>query len=118
MFTKLSMSCFHELETARISGLLGNVDANTGDTQIGWDTDQFLVDIGEATLIMLSVGGLAPWGFNFDAKLWRESTDPEDLFIAHISGMDTLARGLCSVAKLIEAGDLDELVPMGSEGCQ
>ncbi|XP_068651901.1 xylose isomerase-like isoform X2 [Aristolochia californica] len=106
-------SCFHELETARISGLLGNVDANTGDPQIGWDTDQFLVDIGEATLIMLSVvrnGGLAPGGFNFDAKLRRESTDPEDLFIAHISGMDTLARGLRSVVKLIEEGDLDELV--------
>ncbi|CAA7398699.1 unnamed protein product [Spirodela intermedia] len=106
-------SCHHELETARINGLLGNIDANTGDPQIGWDTDQFLTDIGEATLVMLSVvrnGGLAPGGFNFDAKLRRESTDVEDLFLAHISGMDTLARGLRNVAKLIEDGSLGELV--------
>ncbi|KAJ3699933.1 hypothetical protein LUZ61_003638 [Rhynchospora tenuis] len=106
-------SCHHELETARINGLLGNIDANTGDPQIGWDTDQFLTDISEATLVMLSVvrnGGLAPGGFNFDAKLRRESTDVEDMFIAHISGMDTLARGLRNVAKLIEDGSLAELV--------
>ncbi|CAL9106032.1 xylose isomerase-like isoform X1 [Musa acuminata AAA Group] len=106
-------SCHHELETARINGLLGNIDANTGDPQIGWDTDQFLTDIGEATLVMLSVvrnGGIAPGGFNFDAKLRRESTDVEDLFIAHISGMDTLARGLRNVAKLTEDGSLAELV--------
>ncbi|KAK1306047.1 Xylose isomerase [Acorus calamus] len=106
-------SCHHELETARINGLLGNIDANTGDPQIGWDTDQFLTDISEATLVMLSVvrnGGLAPGGFNFDAKLRRESTDVEDLFIAHILGMDTLARGLRNVAKLLEDGSLDELV--------
>ncbi|XP_042519053.1 xylose isomerase-like isoform X1 [Macadamia integrifolia] len=108
-------SCHHELETARINGLLGNIDANTGDPQIGWDTDQFLTDIGEATLVMLSVvrnvwGGIAPGGFNFDAKLRRESTDVEDLFIAHIIGMDTLARGLRNVAKLIEDGSLSDLV--------
>ncbi|CAN6458342.1 unnamed protein product [Victoria cruziana] len=106
-------SCHHELETARINGMLGNIDANTGDPQTGWDTDQFLVDIGEATLVMLSVvrnGGLAPGGFNFDAKLRRESIDVEDLFIAHISGMDTLARGLRNVAKLLEDGALAELV--------
>ncbi|EOY19937.1 Xylose isomerase family protein isoform 1 [Theobroma cacao] len=106
-------SCHHDLETARINGLLGNIDANTGDPQIGWDTDQFMTDIGEATMVMLSVirnGGLAPGGFNFDAKLRRESTDVEDLFIAHISGMDTLARGLRNAAKLIEDGSLVELV--------
>ncbi|XP_038699700.1 xylose isomerase [Tripterygium wilfordii] len=106
-------SCHHELETARINGLLGNIDANTGDPQIGWDTDQFLTDIGEGTMVMISVirnGGLAPGGFNFDAKLRRESTDVEDLFIAHISGMDTLARGLRNAAKLIEDGSLGELV--------
>ncbi|XP_078439183.1 xylose isomerase family protein [Wolffia australiana] len=103
-------SCHHELETARINGLLGNIDANTGDPQIGWDTDQFLTDIGEATLVMLSVirnGGLAPGGFNFDAKLRRESTDVEDLFLAHISGMDTLARGLRNAANLINDGSLE-----------
>lgn len=106
-------SCHHELETARINGLLGNIDANTGDPQIGWDTDQFMTDISEATLVMLSVvrnGGLAPGGFNFDAKLRRESTDVEDLFLAHISGMDTMARGLRNVAKLVEDGSLAELV--------
>ncbi|KAK1420903.1 hypothetical protein QVD17_22866 [Tagetes erecta] len=106
-------SCHHELETARINGLLGNIDANTGDPQVGWDTDQFLMDVNEATLVMLSVirnGGLSPGGFNFDAKLRRESTDVEDLFIAHIAGMDTLARGLRNAAKLIQDGSLDELV--------
>uniref|UniRef100_A0A804NXZ1 Xylose isomerase n=1 Tax=Zea mays TaxID=4577 RepID=A0A804NXZ1_MAIZE len=64
--------CHHELETARINGLLGNIDANTGNPQVGWDTDQFMTDIAEATLVMSSVvknGGLAPGGFNFDAKL-------------------------------------------------
>ncbi|KAH7655781.1 Xylose isomerase protein [Dioscorea alata] len=89
-------SCHHELETARINGLLGNIDANTGDPQIGWDTDQFLTDIGEATLIMLSV-----------IRNRRESTDVTDMFIAHISGMDTLARGLRNAAKLIEKGKAD-----------
>ncbi|CAH9095049.1 unnamed protein product [Cuscuta epithymum] len=106
-------SCHHEVETARINGLLGNIDANSGDPQTGWDTDQFLMDVPEATLIMLSViknGGIAPGGFNFDAKLRRESTDVEDLFIAHIAGMDTLARGLRSAAKLIQDGSLNELV--------
>ncbi|KAI9378458.1 hypothetical protein POPTR_018G096049v4 [Populus trichocarpa] len=106
-------SCHHELETARINGLLGNIDANTGDPQIGWDTDQFMTDISEATMVMISVirnGGLAPGGFNFDAKLRRESTEVEDIFLAHISGMDTLARGLRSAAKLIQDGSLAELV--------
>eukprot|EP01018_Ginkgo_biloba_P015161 Gb_01664 [translate_table: standard] len=123
-------SCHHELELARIYGMLGNIDANTGDAQTGWDTDQFLTDVGEATLIMLTVVknvGLAPGGFNFDAKLSvlgvpcivfssrscklrRESVDVEDLFIAHISGMDTLARGLRNAAKLLQDGTLPELV--------
>jgi xylose isomerase len=98
-------TCHHELETARINGLLGNIDANTGDAQTGWDTDQFLTDVGEATMVMMSViknGGIAPGGFNFDAKLRRESTDVEDLFIAHISGMDTMARGLRNAVKILE----------------
>uniref|UniRef100_A0A0D6QWY3 Xylose isomerase n=1 Tax=Araucaria cunninghamii TaxID=56994 RepID=A0A0D6QWY3_ARACU len=106
-------SCHHELELARILGMLGNIDANTGDEQTGWDTDEFLTDIPEATLVMLTViknGGLAPGGFNFDAKLRRESVDLEDLFIAHISGMDTLARGLRNAAKLLEDGALTKLV--------
>ncbi|RVW79723.1 Xylose isomerase [Vitis vinifera] len=91
---KLNIECNHAtLSGHRLNGLLGNIDANTGDPQIGWDTDQFLTDIAEATMVMLR--GLAPGGFNFDAKLRRESTDVEDLFISHISGMDTLARALC-----------------------
>lgn len=106
-------SCHHDLETARLNGLLGNIDANTGDPQTGWDTDEFMTDVAEATKVMLTViknGGLAPGGFNFDAKLRRESTDVEDLFIAHISGMDTMARGLRNAAKLLEEGELTELV--------
>ncbi|EPS67638.1 xylose isomerase [Genlisea aurea] len=106
-------SCHHEVETARINGLLGNIDANSGDPQVGWDTDQFMMDVAEATMVMLSViknGGLAPGGFNFDAKLRRESTDVEDMFIGHIAGMDTLARGLRNARKLIEEGQLSEIV--------
>ncbi|KAJ0985003.1 hypothetical protein J5N97_003359 [Dioscorea zingiberensis] len=89
-----------------------NIECNHA-TLSGWDTDQFLSDISEATLVMLSVirnDGLAPGGFNFDAKLRRESTDVEDLFLAHISGMDTMARGLRNAAKLIEDGSLAELI--------
>ncbi|BFI43324.1 xylose isomerase [Marchantia polymorpha subsp. ruderalis] len=106
-------SCFHELEVARINGVLGNIDANTGDSQTGWDTDQFLTNVEETTLVMLTViknGGLAPGGFNFDAKLRRESIDVEDLFIAHILGMDSLARGLINAAKLYTDGTLSDLV--------
>lgn len=106
-------SCHHEVEVARINGVLGNIDANTGDAQTGWDTDQFLTDVEEATLIMLTViknGGLAPGGFNFDAKLRRESIDLEDLFISHILGMDTIARGLRNAARLYEDGPLARLV--------
>ncbi|KAH7441673.1 hypothetical protein KP509_03G048400 [Ceratopteris richardii] len=106
-------SCTHELEMARIHGMFGSFDANTGDAQTGWDTDQFLVDIAEATLIMLTViknGGISPGGFNFDAKLRRESVDVEDLFIAHIAGMDTMARGLRNAARIVQDGALQSLV--------
>ncbi len=87
----------HELQTAADAGMLGSIDANRGDYQNGWDTDQFPVNIQEtveAMLIILSTGGLQGGGTNFDAKLRRNSTDLEDLFIAHISGMDTFARAL------------------------
>lgn len=106
-------SCEHELEVSRINGALGSVDANTGDAQTGWDTDEFLTNPVDATRVMLSVirnGGLAPGGFNFDAKLRRESTDVEDLVIAHINGIDALARGLRGAAKLVEEGRLESLV--------
>lgn len=103
-------SCPHELEVASMLGMLGSIDANSGDPQVGWDTDQFPTDPREATLIMLAVlrqGGLAPGGLNFDAKLRRESTAPEDLFYAHISGMDAMARGLRNAARLLEEGVMD-----------
>lgn len=79
----------------------------------GWDTDQFLTDPMEATLVALAIirqGGLSPGGINFDAKLRRESTDPEDLLIAHIASMDAMARGLRNAARLIEDGILDSMV--------
>ena len=106
-------SCEHELQAASIQGLLGNVDINTGDPQVGWDTDQFLTSPEEATrlmLVILSQGGLQPGGLNFDAKLRRESTSIEDLFYAHISGMDAMARGLRQAAAILNEGRLSDLV--------
>ena len=103
-------SCEHELTLAAAYGALGNVDANTGDAQTGWDTDQFLTDPREATLlasVILKNGGLAPGGINFDAKLRRESTDVVDLFYGHISGMDAFARGLRNAVALREGGEID-----------
>ena len=103
-------SCEHELTLAAAYGALGNVDANPGDAQTGWDTDQFLTDPKEATLlasVILKAGGLAPGGINFDAKLRRESTDPVDLFYGHISGMDAFARGLRNAAAMAEGGEID-----------
>lgn len=90
-------SMLHELEFSRINGVLGSVDANTGDLLLGWDTDQFPTDIYLTTqcmLVILKQGGLAPGGLNFDAKVRRESFEPVDLFHAHIGGMDAFARGL------------------------
>jgi xylose isomerase len=84
----------HEIETAAAHGLLGSIDANTGDLLLGWDTDQFNTDVRELTLAMLSIlraGGLGAGGFNFDAKLRRPSIDLEDLFHAHIGGFDAYA---------------------------
>ena len=106
-------SCEHELLFSSIRGALGNIDANTGDAQTGWDTDQFLTDPKESTLlasVILKQGGLAPGGINFDAKLRRESTDLMDLFYAHISGMDALARGLRNAAEMIADGTADSMV--------
>jgi xylose isomerase len=87
----------HDLQVASDHGLLGSIDANRGNAQNGWDTDQFpsdLYDTVGAMLVVLRQGGLAPGGLNFDAKVRRESTDAEDLFLAHIGGMDAFARGL------------------------
>jgi xylose isomerase len=99
----------HELQTAADAGMLGSIDANRGDPQLGWDTDQFPTDIYQATeamMIVLQAGGFTTGGLNFDAKLRRPSTDMEDIFIAHIGGMDTFARGLESAAKIIETSPI------------
>jgi xylose isomerase len=87
----------HEMQIAANAGKLASLDANRGDYQNGWDTDQFPINIYELTemmLVFLKAGGLTTGGINFDAKIRRNSTDPEDLFIAHISGMDAFARAL------------------------
>ena len=87
----------HDLRMAADAGLLGSIDANRGDAQNGWDTDQFPLDLYDCVhgmMTVLQAGGLGNGGFNFDAKVRRESTDIEDMFIAHIGGMDAFARGL------------------------
>ena len=94
----------HELAVAVDNGMLGSIDANRGDYQNGWDTDQFPVDNYELTQAMIQIirnGGLGNGGTNFDAKVRRNSTDLEDVFIAHIAGMDAMARALESAATLL-----------------
>ncbi|MEM7015423.1 MAG: xylose isomerase [Verrucomicrobiota bacterium] len=103
----------HELRVARHANALGSIDANTGDELIGWDTDQFPTDIYLTTGIMLEVlamGGFKNGGLNFDAKCRRESFEPEDLFHAHIGGMDAFARGLKIANAIIEDGRIDDFV--------
>ncbi|MFL6558276.1 MAG: xylose isomerase [Bacillus sp. (in: firmicutes)] len=95
----------HELRTARINGMLGSVDANQGDPLLGWDTDEFPTDLYSTTLAMYEIlqnGGLGKGGLNFDSKVRRGSFEPEDLFHAHIAGMDAFAIGLKVANKLIE----------------
>ncbi|HNP23427.1 MAG TPA: xylose isomerase [Panacibacter sp.] len=102
----------HELQVAADAGMLGSIDANRGDYQNGWDTDQFPNDINELTeamLIILRAGGFAGGGINFDAKIRRNSTDMEDLFYAHIGGMDIFARGLVTANNILENGELPKL---------
>jgi xylose isomerase len=99
----------HEVAYTIANDLMGSFDINRGDPQNGWDTDQFPNDDREAALALyhvLRAGGLTTGGFNFDAKVRRQSIDPEDLFIAHIGGMDTLARGLLMAERMIEDGKL------------
>lgn len=94
----------HELQIAADAGMLGSIDANRGDYQNGWDTDQFPVNLSEtveAMLVILEAGGLQGGGTNFDAKIRRNSTDLEDIFIAHIAGMDTFARALVIADKIL-----------------
>ncbi|RIW37352.1 xylose isomerase [Bacillus salacetis] len=103
----------HELRTARINGMLGSVDANQGDTLLGWDTDEFPTDIYSNTLAMYEIlknGGLGKGGLNFDAKVRRGSFEADDLFHAHIAGMDAFAIGLKVANKLIEDKVLDSFI--------
>lgn len=103
----------HELAVAVDNGLLGSIDANRGDAQNGWDTDQFPIDNFELTQAMLQVirnDGLGNGGMNFDAKLRRNSTDPEDIFIAHISGMDAMARALLNAAAIVEESPIPQML--------
>jgi xylose isomerase len=104
-------SFMHDLQMAADAGLLGSIDANRGNAQNGWDTDQFpldLYDCVQAMLVVLGIGGFTRGGLNFDAKLRRESTDPEDFFLAHIGGMDAFARGLLVAQRIRESGRLEE----------
>jgi xylose isomerase len=103
----------HELRTARINGMLGSVDANQGDTLLGWDTDEFPTDLYSTTLAMYEIllnNGLGSGGLNFDAKVRRGSFDSEDLFHAHIAGMDSFAIGLKVANRLLEDRVLENVI--------
>lgn len=103
----------HDVLVSSVYGFLGSVDSNTGDTLLGWDTDQFPMDIKKATLMMciiINMGGLEPGGLNFDCKVRRESTDIEDMFISHIGAMDTFARGLRNAVQIISDGKLSSMI--------
>tara|TARA_R110002049_G_scaffold234671_6_gene407948 strand:- start:113 stop:1438 length:1326 start_codon:yes stop_codon:yes gene_type:complete len=102
----------HELEVAAAHGMLGSIDANRGDYQNGWDTDQFpnnITEVTETMLTFLKAGGLQGGGVNFDAKIRRNSTDLEDVFYAHIGGADTFARALLIADKIITSSPYDKL---------
>ena len=102
----------HELEVAAKAGMLGSIDANRGDYQNGWDTDQFPNNIQETTeamLVFLKAGGLQGGGVNFDAKIRRNSTDMEDVFYAHIGGADTFARALLTADRIISSSAYEKL---------
>ena len=106
-------SFHHELAYAAANGIFGSVDANRGDYLLGWDTDQFPTDVYETALgmyLILKAGGFTTGGLNFDAKVRRQSIDGEDLFYAHIGGMDAFALGLKIAAKLIQDKALDDVI--------
>ena len=103
----------HELQVAANAGALGSIDANRGDYQNGWDTDQFpvnVMEITEAMLVILQAGGIQGGGINFDAKTRRNSTDLADIFYAHISGVDTFARALLAADKLLTSSQYTQLL--------
>ena len=103
----------HDLRVCRDAGLLGSVDANRGDSMNGWDTDEFPTDVYQTTQAMLEIsgmGGFTAGGLNFDAKRRRNSTDPEDLFLAHIAGMDAFALGLRTALRIIDDGRMADML--------
>jgi xylose isomerase len=103
----------HEIEVAAAAGALGSIDANAGDQLLGWDTDQFNTDVRELTLAMVSIlkaGGLGTGGFNFDAKLRRPSIDAEDLFHAHIGGMDAYVLAFKIARRILAEGKFEQFV--------
>lgn len=102
----------HEMQVAVDAGLLGSIDANRGDDQNGWDTDQFPNDVNDLTecmLVLLQAGGFKGGGINFDAKIRRNSTDPEDLFHAHIGGMDVFARALITADSVLQKSEFTRI---------
>ena len=106
-------SFHHEVAYAMANGMFGSIDANRGDPQVGWDTDQFpnsVEDLVMPMYILLQGGGFTTGGFNFDAKLRRQSSDRNDLFHAHIGGIDTLAQALLVAAEMVEDGELGSMV--------
>merc|ERR1711988_621017 len=102
----------HDLRMASAYGMLGSIDCNAGQPYLGWDTDEFPSDPRKAMLSMIIVqqNGIAPGGNNFDCKLRRESTDLEDMFVAHAGGMDCLARGLRATQRAIEDGAMQSFL--------
>jgi xylose isomerase len=102
----------HEIATANALGIFGSIDANRGDPQNGWDTDQFPNSVEELTLAMVEIlrgGGFTTGGFNFDAKVRRQSMDAADLFYGHVGGIDVVAKGLLAAAAIIEDGRVDAI---------
>ena len=100
----------HEIAAANAAGIFGSIDANAGDDRLGWDVDRFPVSVEQMTLGMYEIlrgGGLGSGGLNFDAKLRRQSIERDDLFHAHIGGMDTMARSLLAAVALLEDGALE-----------
>ena len=103
----------HELRVARDNGVFGSIDANQGDTLLGWDTDQFPTNLYDTTMCMYEVlknGGFTNGGLNFDAKSRRASNTPEDVFLSYIAGMDAFAYGLLVADRIISDGVLDDFV--------
>ncbi|MCX7350829.1 MAG: xylose isomerase, partial [Alphaproteobacteria bacterium] len=103
----------HEIALASALGIFGSIDINRGDYQSGWDTDQFAMNIPEMSLAFLEIlkaGGFTTGGLNFDAKIRRQSIDPDDILHAHVGSMDACARGLLIAATILEDGKLGKIV--------